>query len=128
MNQCNFHGRLTADPELRYTNNGKAVCNFTLAVEDGYGKYKKVEYIKIIVWNKAGKAAAKYLSKGRQVIIENGTLRVRRVEKDGRTYTNPEVHARSVKYLTSDKVDKKEDKNKKEEPIKDDFDEEEPPF
>lgn len=132
MNQCNLHGRLAADPELRYTNNGKAVCNFTLAVDDGYGKYKNTEFIKIVIWGKAGKAAAKYLEKGRQVIVPNGTLRIKKREKNGNKYINPEIHARSVKFLSSDKgkkkIDDDIDKTESNKNIEDDLDDEEAPF
>lgn len=129
MNQCNFYGRLVRDPDLRYTNNGKAVCSFTLAVEDGYKKNKRVEYIKIIVWGKSGKAAAKYLFKGKPIIVENGILRIRNVKKDGKKYVNPEIHARKITYLPGgkkEKTDKEITENNTK--IEDDLNEGEMPF
>ena len=47
-------GRLTRDPELRFTNNGTPVCQFTLAVDDGYGENRRTDFINIVVWNKQG--------------------------------------------------------------------------
>lgn len=122
MNKCIFHGRLVRDPDLRYTNNGTAVCNMTIAVEDGYGDNKNVEYIKIVAWKKKGKAAAKYLKKGRQVIIE-GKLTIRKNKKKGRTYYNPEIIANNIKYIYSSK---KSNDNEEETKVEETTDEDTP--
>lgn len=64
-------GRLTKDPELRYTtNNNTAVCTFTLAVDRDYtpeGQEKQADFLPIIIWEKKGEAAAKLLEKGRKI-------------------------------------------------------------
>lgn len=90
---------------MRYTNDGDPVCNFTMAVTRGYGKYERTDYIPVVVWGKRGKAAAKHLSKGRQVIV-NGSLQIRKNKKNGRTYTNPEIIANNVKFIYSSKKNK----------------------
>ena len=45
-------GRLTRDPEVRYTQSGKAVCRFTLAIDDGWGEKKKTYFIPVTCWEK----------------------------------------------------------------------------
>lgn len=114
MNQCNFFGRLVADPKLRYTNNGKAVCNFRIAVNTGWGKYEHTEYIDIIVWNKRGEACAKYLEKGNPVTVQ-GELRIRKVKREDKTYINPEIRARVVNFLSIKKSKKVEEEENTEE-------------
>ncbi|MCR4436181.1 MAG: single-stranded DNA-binding protein [Clostridiales bacterium] len=72
MNKAILMGRLTKDPELRYTQNNTAVCSFTLAVDRDYqqeGKEKEADFIPCIVWQKKGEAAAKYLEKGRRIAV-----------------------------------------------------------
>ncbi len=69
-------GNLTRDPELRYTPQGTAVCEFSLAINENYTnkqtgqKTEKVHFIDITCWGKTGEIAAEYLKKGRPVHIE----------------------------------------------------------
>lgn len=63
-------GRLTRDPELRYTSEGVPVANFTVAVDDGFGERKKTLWIKVSVWRKLAETCNQYLKKGRQVYVE----------------------------------------------------------
>jgi single-strand DNA-binding protein len=71
MNQVVLMGRLTKDPELRYTaGNNTAVCGFTLAVDKEFqkeGEEKQADFFPCVVWEKKGEAASKYLSKGRRI-------------------------------------------------------------
>jgi single-strand DNA-binding protein len=71
MNKAILMGRLTKDPELRYTqNNNTAVCTFTLAVDRDYtpeGQEKQADFLPIIIWQKSGEAAARLLEKGRKI-------------------------------------------------------------
>lgn len=101
LNHIILIGRLVRDPELRYTSNGVAVSNFTLAVERNYTNSngeKEVDFIKIVTWRKLAEICANNLGKGRLVAVE-GSLNIRKSEKDGRTYINPEVVANEVKFL-----------------------------
>ena len=126
VNKWIGYGRLVRDPDLRYTNSGKAICNMTLAVEDGYGKYKKVDYIRVIVWGKKGEAAAKYLFKGRQAIVE-GRLSIRKNKKGDKEFINPEIVASTVKFISSPKQeeDAEDTKDTTEEETNVDIDDEE---
>lgn len=63
-------GRLTKDPELRYTGSGTPVCSFNLAVNYGYGEKQRVDYINCVAWNKTAEFVSKYFSKGKMIALE----------------------------------------------------------
>lgn len=100
MNSIILIGRLTKDPELRYTQAGKAVCSFTLAVDRPYsGDKKEADFINILVWNKVGENCAQYLSKGRKAAVQ-GRLQIRSYEdNNGQRRYVTEVVANSVEFL-----------------------------
>ena len=103
MNTVILIGRLTRDPELRYTNSGHAVANFTLAVDRPFSKNKETDFIPIIVWQKQAENCAEYLLKGSQVAVE-GRLQVRGYEdKQGNKRSATEVVASSVQFLDTRK-------------------------
>lgn len=102
LNKIILIGRLTRDPELRYTPNGTAVVNFSLAVErnftNGNGE-KEVDFIDIVVWRKQAEHCANYLGKGRLVAVE-GRLQLRSYENsEGQNVKVSEVVANDVKFL-----------------------------
>ena len=69
MNKVVLIGRLTQDPELRYTpGNGVAVCRFTLAINRLFKK-DETDFINCIAFNKQGEAIAQYVTKGRQLAV-----------------------------------------------------------
>lgn len=83
MNKVILVGRLTKEPEVRYTNNGKAVANLTLAVDTVFGKKKRTDFLTIIVWGNSAEFCGNNLNKGSKVLIE-GRLQVRSYDaKDG---------------------------------------------
>lgn len=127
MNKIILIGRLTKDPELRYTPNGAAVCTFTLAVNRPYVKdgEQDADFINIVVWNKSGENCAKYLAKGRQAAIE-GRLQIRTYDgDDGKKRWVTEVVADRVEFIGSAGAQKQEDETFGEEI---DFDEGDVPF
>ena len=99
-------GNLTRDPELRHTAQGTSVANFSLAVNRSYkgndGEFKKeTSFFNIIVWGKTGENCAKYLTKGRPVLVE-GRLQNRSYEtQDGQKRTVTEIVADNVQFLGS---------------------------
>lgn len=101
MNLVILTGRLTRDPEIRYTANGKAVAKFSIASN---GKSKdQVEYTDVVVWDKAGEACNTFLSKGSQVAV-NGRKQTRSYEgKDGNKHRATEVVASNVQFLSTKK-------------------------
>jgi single-strand DNA-binding protein len=95
-------GRLTQDPELRYTTSGTAVCSFTIAVDrarkDAQGN-KQTDFVPVIVWSKLGELCAQYLAKGRQVAV-TGEFTSRSYEnRDGQKVRVWEVVADQVQFL-----------------------------
>jgi single-strand DNA-binding protein len=67
-------GRLTKDPELRYTQGGTSVCSFAIAsnntyVKDG-SKVEKVSYFNLVAWGKTGETIAEYVKKGHRIGLE----------------------------------------------------------
>ena len=104
MNKIFLIGRLTKDPELKYTNSGKGVCNFTLAVDrpfKGQDGKQEADFINIQAWDKRAENCAKYLSKGRQTAVE-GRLQIRSYDdKDGQRKWVTEVIADNVEFLSN---------------------------
>jgi len=64
VNSVNIIGRLTKDPELRKTDAGKSICNFSLAVDDVHSKEDRADFIRCTVFGVQGDNCAKYLKKG----------------------------------------------------------------
>lgn len=96
MNKVILIGRLTRDPEMKLTNSGIPVANFTLAVN----RYKKDEtdFIRIVAWRKLAENCTNYLKKGSQVCVE-GSLQIRSYESNGQKRTIAEVLANNVEFL-----------------------------
>ena len=100
MNKAIFMGRLGNTPELRYTQNGVAVCTFTIAVNRPRQKDKEDEadWPTIVAWRTKAEFAAKYLTKGRQVLI-TATVRTRSYEdKDGNKRKVTEFYAEDIEF------------------------------
>ncbi|NTW05570.1 MAG: single-stranded DNA-binding protein [Peptococcaceae bacterium] len=95
-------GRLTADPEMRYTSSGLPVANFTLAVDRGFNTKqgeKETDFIDIIVWRGLAENCAKYIKKGSMVAVD-GRLQIRSYEdKQGVRRKVSEVVAENVRFL-----------------------------
>jgi single-strand DNA-binding protein len=102
LNRIVLIGRLTRDPELRFTATGTAVANFTLAVDrqrpNSQGE-READFIRIIVWGKQGETCSNHLGKGRLVAVD-GRLQVRTYQaQDGQNRTSAEVVAENVRFL-----------------------------
>ncbi len=102
MNKAILIGRLTADPNLRYTQSGNAVANFTLAVDRPYtsqGGEKETDFIDIVTWRKLAEIVANNLEKGRLVAVE-GRLQIRSYDdQNGVRRKAAEIVADQVKFL-----------------------------
>lgn len=106
INKVILIGNLGADPEVRYTQGGQAVCNFNIATSESWvdrsgDKQERTEWHRIVVWGKLGEICGEYLSKGRQIYME-GRLQTRQWEdRDGNKRYTTEVVARDVQFLGS---------------------------
>lgn len=96
-------GRLTRDPELRYTANGSAVASFALAVDRNFRSAngeRETDFINIVAWRNLGERCSEYLSKGKLAAVE-GRLQIRSYEgQDGIKRTVAEVVADDVRFLS----------------------------
>jgi single-strand DNA-binding protein len=135
INRSVLVGRLTKDPELRYTQSNKAVAKFTLAVNDKYNK-EHTDFIQCVVWDKQAENLVKYVHKGSLVGVE-GRIQTGSYDNDQgvRIYTT-EVVCDSVQFLEPKKQEQSfnnqlhnEIENKqKESPRLDDINEDDLPF
>ena len=102
-------GRLTRDPELKYTPSGAAVCKMGIAVNRSYKKDDEVVedtlFINLSAWGKQGENCANYLQKGRRIAV-NGELRGNNwVDKDGNKRYSFEVNVNTIQFLDSKNQD-----------------------
>lgn len=108
LNRVVIIGRLTRDPELRYSPQGTAVCSFTLACERPFKNAqgnKEADFINIVSFKKLAETCANYLSKGRLTAVE-GRIQTRSYENnEGRKIYVTEVVADGVRFLESAKND-----------------------
>lgn len=104
VNRVTIIGNLGRDPEVRYSQQGSAVCNLRLAVterrKDGQGEWKDhTEWVTVVAFGKTAEAAGQYLQKGRQVYVD-GRLQTRSwKDKDGVEKWSTEVVADQVLFL-----------------------------
>src|SRR3954466_2734042 len=102
MNRVVLVGRLTKDPELRYTPNGVAVASFSLAVNRNFTNHqgeRETDFINCVVWRKPAENVANYLKKGSMAGVD-GRIQTRNYEgQDGKRVYVTEVVAESVQFL-----------------------------
>ena len=104
VNKVILIGRTGADAELRYTGNGKAVANFSLAVNESFkngdGEQREhVEWIRCVAWGRLGEVAAEFLTKGKQAYAE-GRFQTRKYDdREGIEHTVSEVVVRQLRLL-----------------------------
>lgn len=102
MNSCNFVGRLTADPELRRTQDGTAVCSYSLAVKRPMVK-DTTDFIEFVSWRQSAEYLAQYGHKG-DVVAATGTLQPRSwTDKDGNKRKAFEIVTTGVELLSNKK-------------------------
>lgn len=98
INKVILMGRLTRDPEIRHTNTGRAVCSFSVAVDNGYGENRQTDFINCVAWNNQAEFLGKYFTKGMMVIV-SGRISTRTWEgQDGRKNYVTEVVANEVNF------------------------------
>ena len=125
MNSCQLIGHLTRDPELRMTNTGKAVANFTLAVNRVYTKEKEADFFRVVVWGKQAENVANYLKKGSQCAVSGSVQINNYTDKEGNQRQSTDIQADRVEFLGG---------GQKSEPVEDEatpfdmIDDEEVPF
>ena len=102
LNNITLYGRLTRDPELRYTQSQKPVASFTVAVDRDFtpkdGGDKQTDFISCVAWSGTAEFVSKHFGKG-QLILVNGRLQVREyTDKDGQNRKAYEVVCNNVYF------------------------------
>ena len=98
-------GRLTADPELRYSPQGTAICNFTVAVNESWEdrasgeKREKATFYRVAAWRALGENCNTYLRKGQQVFVTGKVEASAYLAQDGSARAGLELNARDVVFL-----------------------------
>jgi len=105
MNKAILIGRLTRDPELRYTSSNRAVCQFTVAIDRPFTNQasgqREADFINVVAWDKTGENVGKYMTKGRLIAVE-GRIQTRNYDNnEGRRVYVTEVIASNVQFLES---------------------------
>lgn len=110
FNKIIIVGNLGRDPELRYTPQGNAVCNFSVATNekkrDKAGDLQDVTtWFRVTLWNKQAETASKYLTKGSPIYVE-GRLRIEEwQDRDGNNRYTLEVHATDMQFINAGRGD-----------------------
>lgn len=106
LNRIILIGRLTRDPDMRYTPAGHAVCSFTLAVDRGFKDAdgnKQTDFIDVVAWRKLAETVGAHLQKGRLAAVQ-GSLQIRSYEtQDGQKRKAAEAVADDVRFLDKPK-------------------------
>ena len=107
FNKVILLGNLTRDPELRYTPQGAAVCEFALALNYVYTnkqtgqKVEEVSFIDLVAWGKTGETIAEYMKKGRQILVEGRLKQDRWEAQDGKKMSKVRVTVESFQFVGS---------------------------
>ncbi|MCE5172472.1 single-stranded DNA-binding protein [Paenibacillus profundus] len=106
LNRVILIGRLTRDPELRYTPSGVAVTQFTLAVDRPFSSQsgeREADFIPVVTWRQLAETCANYLRKGRLTAVE-GRIQVRNYDNnEGKRVYVTEIVADNVRFLESNR-------------------------
>lgn len=102
FNKCILMGRLTKDPEVKYTQTGKVVTQFTLAVDRPFKTpdgQKEADFIPVVVWGKPAELVGNSCQKGHRLLVD-GRLQIRSYDaKDGTKRWVTEIVANSVEFI-----------------------------
>lgn len=104
MNKVFLIGNLTKDPEMRSTQSGVAVCNFSIAVNRRFRNpqtgQQETDFLNIVAWRQLAELCSKYLAKGRKIAV-TGSIQIRTYEaKDGSKRTAWDIVADEVEFLS----------------------------
>lgn len=101
INRAILIGNLVRDVDLRYSQKGTAVANFTLAVNDGYGENKTVDFISVTAWGKTAENVANYCSKGSRVAVDGRIKQQNYEDKNGNRREKVYINAQQIMFLNT---------------------------
>lgn len=102
---------LARDPELRYTQTQKAVCNFSIADNYGYGEKKQVSFFNIVAWGKVAENCNKFLKKGSQINLQGRLSQRKYTSKDGQNKSVIEIVAVNVEFVNTKNKEQSNNQN-----------------
>lgn len=100
LNQCNFIGRLGADPETRFSQAGTQITTFTLACSEKYKDEEKTEWVRVTTFAKLAEICGEYLQKGSLCFISGKMETQKYQDKDGNDRYSTGIIARDMKILS----------------------------
>lgn len=99
MNQVTLLGRLTRDPELKYTPSGKAFCRFSIAINREFNR-EETDFINCVAWDKRAETIAEYLRKGRRILLQ-GRIQTGSYDKDGQKVYTTDIVVDKFEFIDS---------------------------
>lgn len=104
LNKQTTIGRMTADPELKSTQDGTSVCSFTIASDDDF-KDRRPDFVRCVAWRKTAEIVAQYTRKGDQIYVEGRPKERSYNDRDGRLQSVVEINVDRVYLLGGRKPD-----------------------
>lgn len=101
LNKAILMGRLTRDPELRYTPNNTPVCQFTLAIDrtySGKNQNQQADFIDVVAWRQAGEFVSQWFTKGMLMVVVGRIQSRGYTDRDGNKRTKVEVVADEIQF------------------------------
>ena len=93
-------GRLTRDPEIKFSTSGTQIATFSLAVDRG--KNDETDFVNVVAFGKTAEFIGNYMTKGRLILVD-GQLRIEKYQKDGEQKTAVKVVANQVRFMETKK-------------------------
>ena len=109
MNLCIFTGRLTKDPEMRYTQEQKPVAGFSLAVDSGYGARKTTSFFEMVAFGNTAEAIEKYLHKASKIAVSTVAKQETWKDKNGNNRSAIKFYVNTWEFAESKTDGKKDD-------------------
>ena len=101
MNVCTFSGRLTRDCEVRTTQSGTTISSFSIAVDSGFGEYKRTDFINCKFFKR--EQLAQYMTKGKPVMVSGELQTEKWTDKNGNERTGFSIICRDIDFQNGDK-------------------------
>lgn len=92
-------GHLTRDPELKHTAGDTAVCNFDIAVNDGWGEHEHVSYFACVAWGKTAENINKFFSRGKPIMVHGEPRQDRWEDQDGNKRSKVKCNVRQFSFI-----------------------------
>ena len=101
MNKVIIMGRMTKDPELKYSQSGTAVAKFSIAVDTGWGDKKETSFFNVVAFKKSAENICKYFSKGQRILCEGSLKQNSWTDKDGNKRSTVEINLFQFDFIES---------------------------